>query len=328
VPGALEYRARKRARLPVPPTAAEWTSQWPGLLLGRRRARAQDFLQLGDPRDVVSVDFVGPSARTGGAPGGTGTDAGVQPLQRTFAFAGLYDTGAKLFDEVTALVPIESLRTMLGHHALDDRSIDIVTDVAIRATPGLDEEQLQALAAALLPKVRAALPPGARPEVLTWREQNRVYLDAVEHERAMTSAVLFAVMLIAGFLIFATLHVMVTQKTKDIGILTALGGTPSGVGAIFTHCGMVVGALGCTFGTLAGLVSLVWLNPLNDWMAATFGVELFDRTLFDLPQIPYRIEPDWILLVVLAAFLLTLLVAWLPARKAAYLDPVQALAFE
>lgn len=320
VPDELEWRARRRARLPVPETADAWRSQWPGLLLGRRRARLQHFLQAGDPFDVVSVDFAGPTA---------GADAGaVRTLHRTFAFAGAFDTGGRLFDEVTALVPIEALRTMLGHHALDELSVDLVTDVALRVRAGLDERQLRQIAARLEPLVAAVLPPGARPEVVTWREQNKVYLDAVEHERAMMGAVLFAVMLIAGFLIFATLHVMVTQKTKDIGILTALGGSPRGVGAVFTRCGMVIGVVGCCSGAALGVLSLWYLNPVNDWMSATFGVELFSRALFDLPQIPYRIEAGWVLLVVAAAFALTLLVAWLPARKAAHMHPVQALAFE
>jgi lipoprotein-releasing system permease protein len=144
----------------------------------------------------------------------------------------------------------------------------------------------------------------------------------------MTTAVLFAVMLIAAFLIYATLHMMVTQKTKDIGILTALGGGPGDVGSVFTRCGLVIGVLGASSGVVLGVVSVVQLNPINDWMQREFGIALFDHSLFDLPAIPYRLEPGWIAQVAVAALAMSLLVAWLPARKAARLSPVKALSYE
>ncbi|MEQ1634188.1 MAG: FtsX-like permease family protein, partial [Planctomycetota bacterium] len=126
----------------------------------------------------------------------------------------------------------------------------------------------------------------------------------------------------------ATLHRMVTQKTKDIGILTALGGSQRGVGQIFTRCGMVIGAFGVLSGVVLGLVTLWNLNPLNDWLFENIGFELFPRTLFDLPKVPYRIETPWLVGVAVSAFVLTLFVAWVPARMAARMHPVKALSYE
>ena len=278
------------------------------------------LLRTGYPIDLVAVAW----AQHGGANG----DAGVTTLKKTFACAGAYATGARLFDEVTALVAIEPLREMLGESALDSSSIELVTDVAIRAKDGLSEHQLANLAKRLRTLVVPVLGKDTTAEVLTWREQNTVILDAVDLERAMTTAVLFAVMLIAAFLIYATLHMMVTQKTKDIGILTALGGGPCEVGSVFTRCGLVIGVLGASTGVVLGVVSVIQLNPINDWMQREFGIALFDHSLFDLPAIPYRLEPGWIAQVAIAALAMSLLVAWLPARKAARLSPVKALSYE
>lgn len=323
VPSELEYFARRRLHLPVPARPSDHVSLWPGLLLGKDRARRQPGLAVGEPLDVVSVDFAGT--------GRNGRERALA-LQMTFAFAGAFRTGARLFDDTTAIVPIESLRTMLGHDAADSGSIDLVTDVAIRARDGMTTAELAALAARLLPAVLAALPvplpAEARPEVLTWEQQNAVFLDAVETERAMMTAVLFAVMLIAAFLIFATLHMMVTQKIKDIGIVTALGGSPRGTGRIFLYCGVVIGAAGALAGMALGIVALRYLNPANDWLLAHVGISMFPPDLFDLQQIPYRIDGDWVLSVGASAFALTLLVAWWPARKAARMHPVAALAHE
>jgi lipoprotein-releasing system permease protein len=135
-------------------------------------------------------------------------------------------------------------------------------------------------------------------------------------------------MLIAAFLIYATLHMMVTQKTKDIGILTALGGTPGEVGAVFTRCGFAIGLCGSGLGVLGGVGSLHKLNPFNDWMERTFGISIFNKKLFDLPAIPWRLDPLWLLLVAVLALLMALFVAWLPARRAAALQPVKTLAYE
>lgn len=311
----LEWEGRRRAGLAVPASPAQHRASMPGLLLGKGRARMLFRFEAGDPIDLVTAAF---------ATGDGGVD-GVQPLQKRFCLVGVFDTNHRLFDDNTALVPIEALRTMLGHDALDDRSVDLVTDVAIRLRPGADP---LAAAARLRDAVARALPDLGAAEVLTWQQQNAVFLDAVEHERAMMKLVLFAVMLVAVFLIHATLHMMVATKIKDVGILAAMGGPPRAVGTTFVTCGLVVGTLGCALGLGGGLLSVLYLNPVNDWMLATFGLELFPRTLYDLPEIPWRLEADWIAKVVLGAFLLSWLAAFRPARKAARLQPVEALAYE
>jgi len=317
VPPALEREGRIRHGLPVPAEGST-RSIWPGLMLSSDRANRLPSLRPGYPLDVVAVAPMPQGARGNG----------MATLKKTFAYAGCYSTGARLFDSVTALVAIEPLRELLGQSSYDVNAIDIVTDVAIRATDGLSDAQLEQLAAKLLERVRPALPAGAQPLLLTWRGQNQVILDAVDLERSMTTVVLFAVMLIAAFLIYATLHMMVTQKRKDIGILTALGGAPRAVGAVFTRCGLVIGLFGSGGGVLAGIGSLHALNPVNDWMTENFGIAIFDHRLFDLPSIPWVLDPLWVAEVAVAALATALFVAWLPARKAARMQPVKTLAYE
>jgi ABC-type lipoprotein release transport system permease subunit len=316
VPGELEREARLANGLPVPANG-QWRSLWPGMLLSSRRLKMLWSQQVGYPLDVVAVAW-NPGAKGAG---------GIAMLKRTFALAGAYQ-GSPRFDDVTALVAIEPLRTMLGETPYAAEPIELVTDVAIRCRDGMTDEQLGQLAPRLLDRVRPLLPEGSAAEVLTWRGQNQVILDAVDLERAMTTVVLFAVMLIAAFLIYATLHMMVTQKTKDIGILTALGGAPGEVGAVFTRCGFAIGLCGSGLGVLGGVGSLHVLNPFNDWMERTFGVSIFNHKLFDLPAIPWRLDPLWLLLVAVLALLMALFVAWLPARRAAAMQPVKTLAYE
>jgi lipoprotein-releasing system permease protein len=121
---------------------------------------------------------------------------------------------------------------------------------------------------------------------------------------------------------------MVTQKTKDIGILTSMGATPGGVAAIFVLGGTIVGVVGNALGVITGVLSAVYLNDFNAVLKHWFGVEIFAEELFYLPSIPYRLDPVWIGQVVVATFLLSLLVSFLPAHKAARLPPIEALSYE
>lgn len=302
-----EYRGRRLAKLPVP-ERVEQLLRWPALRLGYDKVT---LLQPGEPVEVLTA--VVEAAADG--------DWAVNPAAARFAFAGTFKTGNQTFDERTALLPIQSLRTLLGHDPDSDGSIDLVTDVAVRLLPGADPAAVAALLAAAL---RPLLPPGQPASVLDWEQQNAVFLGAVEIERALMKIVLLAVMLIAAFLIYATLHMMVMQKVKDLGILGALGGSPRSVGSIFVVCGVLVGAIGCLCGATLGGLSTIYLNPILD----TFGIRLFPPNLYDLREVPARLDPWWVLQVSCGAFALALLVAWLPARRAARLHPVVALSYE
>ena len=309
-----EWRGRQKVGLPVPPRLADFRAIWPGLLLSFRRVRYLSGLDAGDPIDVVSAAIGGPGAPPGHA---------VMPLHKVFAFAGVFDTGHRMYDETTALVPIESLRTMLGQDAGSDDSIDLVTDIAIAVRAGAG---LQQVAERLRAAVQQRLPAGSKPcSVLTWEQQNEVFLVAVGIEQGLMKIVLLAVMLIATFLIYATLHMMVMQKVKDLGILSALGGTPGAVGNVFVTCSLVVGGGGCIAGVVLGVLTARYLNPI----LAVLHIELFPREVYDMPNgVPVRLDPLWIAQVTVGAFVLSLLAAWLPARKAARMDPVEALSYE
>ncbi len=319
LPDATEWLARKRAGLKAEAEKSEYHSSWPGVLLGWRRAYYTSWLREGDPLDLLAVASV---------PGSDGSTQ-LSSHRLRVAFAGWFATGYRAFDETTVLLPIETLRTMLGQDLADPNSIDLVTDVAIRLRPDLSTHAIAAAQQRLQAAAQAVLPNGSKPcSVLDWQQQNTVFLSAVATEQAMMQFVLFVVMLVAAFVIYAVLHMMVVQKWKDIGILSALGGTPRNVGAVFLLCGLVVAVLGAALGTGLGTLSALHLNDANEWLFATAGLELFPRRLFDLQQVPVRLEPAWLLQVAFGAILLALVVALFPARKAARMNPVQALAHE
>lgn len=318
LPDAVEWQARKAAGMAYDPNIEEHQSSLPGMLLGWRRVFHLPWIADGDPFEVVCASFTTTSEGTT-----------MRPYSKSVASAGWFGSGNRMFDETTALLPIEAVRTMLGQDANDPSSIELVTDVAIRARDGLTAAELADLQVRLQQKAQATLPAGSKPcSVLTWQEQNSVYLRAVAQEHVMMQLVLMIVMLVSAFVIYATLHMMVVQKIKDIGILAAIGGAPRSIGSVFLLTGTIVGVTGSLLGVLAGYLSSIWLNPVNDWLHANFNIEIFPRHLFDLQGVPCHLEPSWVVTVAVGAVILAIVVALIPARKASRMNPVTALAFE
>jgi lipoprotein-releasing system permease protein len=309
VPAELEERWRRRARQPGTPGPLLGTA--PGILLSADRAML-GRIDPGQQMSVLTARFVR-----------RGEDTELVEVRRYFTMAGCFETRHRVLDQTTALVPIDTMREMLGAATEDPfaASTDLVSDVAIRVRDGADPAEVGA-------RLQQALAAGFGATVLTWEEQNRVYLGAVDQERGMMKLILFAVMLVAAFLIYSTLHMTVTQKTKDIGVLSSLGGSPGGVLRIFLLSGAVIGVVGCGLGVITGLLSVHYLNDVNDWSRRQLGVELFPTDLYALDRIPYEIETGWVIQVVVLALAITLFAAWLPARRAARMDPVRALAYE
>lgn len=239
--------------------------------------------------------------------------------------AGAFTTPYRAVETAYAFVPIETVRVALGYdpHRLSalDKPLDAVSEVAVRAKPGTD---LDALARRIEHGLGDAIPC----RVLTWKKQHETYLSAVEHERALMKFVLFVVLLVSAFMIYAMLHMMVMQKWKDVGILTALGATPRGIATIFLLCGLIVAGTGALLGTLLGVWSAKRVDDIDQWFANHFHVSLFPRDIYVISKIPYSLEVGWIAQVVLFAVVLALIVSWLPARRAARLSPVEALSYE
>ncbi len=298
----------------------------PGVLVSRDRARSSR-IDTGQELEIVSahLDRSDPESPE------------MRKIRRVFVLTGKFESGHRVVDHTMAIVDIEQVRTLLGHDASDPGSIDIVSDVAIRVRPGAD---LKTVAR----RLEKALGNDVA-NVLTWREQNKTFLDVVHQERRMMKLILFAVGLVAAFLIYATMHMMVTQKVKDIGILSAMGASRDGTKHVFLICGVTVGVLGCVLGATIGCLTSIYLDEINRYFIrgtltdivnvfrGMFGLpdtvlSIFPPQLYALDRIPTVVDPTWVSQVTIGAFAVTIFAAWLPARRAARFEPVRALGYE
>jgi lipoprotein-releasing system permease protein len=174
----------------------------------------------------------------------------------------------------------------------------------------------------------AASPDEERYEVRTWEEFRGFLLGAIENERVLMGIMLSLVLVVAGFTIFAILSMMVTEKRRDIGILSALGATPRGIMQLFLMIAFWDALLGGVLGAVLGTWGAIEIDSIERWLSATFGVQIFNRDVYLFDYIPSVVQPLWVGTIVLGAFVCALLFAAIPAWRAARLDPLEALRYE
>ncbi|MCB9825966.1 MAG: FtsX-like permease family protein [Planctomycetes bacterium] len=179
------------------------------------------------------------------------------------------------------------------------------------------------------PEIQASLAK-AFPEldVQTWEDLKRDFLQAVETEKVMLVVVLSFIVLLGGFIILATLTLTVVEKTKDIGILGALGAPRAGILRVFLTNGLLIGIIGSLLGLGLGWWFVQNVDGVRAFVAKTTGVDLFPANIYSFRFIPTVWQWGTVLAIMGGSVLISFLAGLLPALRAARLDPVKALRYE
>lgn len=163
---------------------------------------------------------------------------------------------------------------------------------------------------------------------LTWMDLNHSFFEAVRLERTVMFFLLFFIIIVAAFGIMNTLITVTVQKTREIGILKALGARVSQIVWVFLAQGMVVGVLGNITGVSLGLLLTTYRNEFRAWLAKTLGIEVFPASVYQFTELPAEVVPNDVALICVSAFIICSVAALVPAFFAARLDPVKALRME
>ncbi len=286
----------------------------------------------------------------------------VDPVTRTLPIANEFQTGIYEVDSSLVLVRLDLLQSMLrmdeaqkivrtestNPFEFEEDPITgelrpkIITAVGVdpaRVTAvlvrGLDTNDADKTSEIVFEVYQAfaelhagEVPNAHRIQIRTWEDANRTMIEAVKKETGLVLFIFGIVSFTTVFLVLAIFWSMATEKTKDIGILRALGASTPGITWLWVRYGAVIGLVGATLGTALGTIVVVNINSIHDWMGAKLGIIIWDPRVYYFAEIPREVEPGKALIVFTVGILTCVLGAFIPALHSARMDPVKALRFE
>jgi len=226
--------------------------------------------------------------------------AQVTPLEVT----GLFETGMYEYDNTYVFVPIAIAQQVAGIGKS-------VTGIEVRTA---DRWKASEVSTALSDTL------GFPYRTLDWQAQNQNLFQALKLEKLGMSVILLLIMMVAAFNIVSTLTMVVADKTREIGILRAMGLRTGAIRRIFLVQGMVIGIVGTGLGLILG-VSLAMLQE-------HFKLIKLDQSVYFIDHLPVSLQFGDLVLIVLMSLLIPVLATWYPARQASRLLPVEAIRHE
>lgn len=270
----------------------------PGILIGDEFAGDMNLL-VGDVVKIIS-------------PMEVETPAGPVPLVLKRVVAGIFDSGNYEFDASLVFVDLESAQKLF-------RFGDVVHEVSVHIEDLDLTEEVGA-------ELEEAFPYPYK--VSSWIKRNPSLFAAVRMEKKMMFFIVALVVLVAALNIASTLIMVVMEKTKDIGILKAIGVRRRSIMGIFTMEGAIIGVTGAGLGVVGGILFSENINSIADLIGWVTGFQPFQSDVYFLDKIPVELSWVRISLTAAIAIILSTAAALYPAWRAANIDPVEALRYE
>ncbi len=289
----------------------------------------------------------------------------IDPVTRTIPIANEFQSGLYEVDQGTIFVPLDVIQRMLRLDEAskvemvrdDENPFEIqvdpvtgeigpkmkevvgvdparVTTVLVRGVDGAELEAVRTRVREIYSEFADAhrgLVPDAinmQHQIKTWEDLNRTMISAVKKETGLVLFIFGIVSFTTVFLVLAIFWSMATEKTKDIGVLRALGASTPGIAWLWIRYGASIGIVGSVTGTVIGYWVVLNINAIHDWMGRTFGLVIWDPRQYYFVEIPSQVDLSKAVIVFVVGILTCVLGAAIPAVHSARMDPVKALRFE
>jgi lipoprotein-releasing system permease protein len=229
---------------------------------------------------------------------------GLVPRVERFEVTGIVSTGMYEYDNSYAFVALDKAQSLAGLG-------EGVTGIEVKTT---DRWQASSVAAQLV----GAL--GWPYRTVDWEEQNHSLFQALKLEKLGMGVILLLIVLVAAFNIVSTLTMVVADKTKEIGILKAMGMPAKSIRRIFFAQGLVIGVVGTAFGLILGFSAALALDKYH-------FIKL-DPQVYFIDHLPVSTQPSDVIWIVLASIAIAAIATVYPAIQASRLFPIEAIRHE
>jgi lipoprotein-releasing system permease protein len=164
--------------------------------------------------------------------------------------------------------------------------------------------------------------------IATWMKDNSTMLIAIAVEKNVMFYLLFFIVLVAALCILSAQITFVIQKTREIGMLKALGATSWQISGIFLFQSSIIGVIGVTSGFGLGMLAVTYRNGFLHFLRDVTGLEIFPASVYGFGELPALITPSDVAVICLTSFVICIFGGLLPAWRAGRLKPVEALRYE
>ncbi|MCZ8206544.1 ABC transporter permease [Gemmatimonas sp.] len=228
----------------------------------------------------------------------------IVPRADSVVVSGVFETGMYEYDDAYLYLSLESAQRFAGYGT-------DVTGLEVRAK---DRWQAPIVADSLRSQLESSV------RTMDWQEQNRSLFQALKLEKLGMGVILLLIVVVAAFNIVSTLTMVVADKTREIGILRAMGMPAASIRRIFLYQGTVVGAVGTLGGLVLGLFVALLLEK--------YRLIALDPSVYFIDHLPVAIQPLDVVMIVLASVAIAAVATLYPAKQAANLYPVEAIRHE
>lgn len=278
-----------------------------GIVLGERLAQNLR-VSVGDTVTLIS-------------PQGRATIAGFIPRMKAYPVVATVKLGMHALDAGLVLMPFAEAQ---NYFLLTLPEGDAVSYVELMTQTA---DQAPAVARALRERL-ANSPADHGWRVYDWEQTNAGVFAALKVQRNVMVIILALIILVAAFNIISSLVMLVKEKGRDIAVLRTMGASRASVMRIFMAAGTWIGVVGTAFGVALGLVLAAYLEPLHQLVERLTGQEILIENIYFLSSLPTKTDPCEVAVIIGLSLLLSFLATIYPARRAARLDPAEALRYE